>query len=723
VRIRWTLVVVLCAPSLVLPVSLAGPVGAARMQNSRIDSTRLQSKEHFTAAANVWAPATVAPPAVLPSGLPAQNEWLRASACSSRAFCVSVGAVSDANYDYFPLVETLSGGEWTAQVVPIPGGNQPGRWVGGLNAVSCPADGQCAAIGTFDVYNAADQINYQVPLLDNLDSGSWSSTEGAFPPGVPSTDESVVNSVSCPTTTFCMATGVLWYDSEISVTWSWSPSGWVANELTLPPTQFIDPQILSISCADNEDCVAVGWYIDTTGAWQGLIFTFSSGTWTWQEAPLPSNAATPPGSVNTSLEGVDCPEADACVAVGTYKTSSAAQPLIEELHSGTWTPSEGPVPIGAGTYQVAGLTGVSCPAIGSCIATGEYSGSAMIVSQSGESWSAIAAPLPATFASAIHRNGAGTLASTSPTLDGIGCGGSGTCVAGGSEGTSGFVETAQLPSIPSVNGVTPALGSSGTAVTISGSNLDAASQVQFGGIDASTTFVSSDQLEAIVPPGIACTSTVRVISGGVTTRAQSGDVFTRSDCSPPVSPTSVAAVADPGSAVVSFAPPSSDGGTPVTGYVVTASDLTNATRGGQSVAGTATSMLINGLTPGDTYRFIVAGVNSVGTGTASAPSNSVVTLPEAFAITTTALSPATIGRPYSEPLQAVGGAGQLKWKITSGVLPKGLKLNAAGVITGEVKSRKRAPPTGTYSLTVTVTEKSASGKLAVSALIELPLVP
>lgn len=84
-----------------------------------------------------------------------------------------------------------------------------------------------------------------------------------------------------------------------------------------------------------------------------------------------------------------------------------------------------------------------------------------------------------------------------------------------------------------------------------------------------------------------------------------------------------AAGAASGSATVSWSAPVSNGGTPVTGYRVTASP------GGRTATttGSVTSAAVSGLTIGTAYRFTVTATNAVGTGPASLPSAAVTPLP------------------------------------------------------------------------------------------------
>jgi hypothetical protein len=70
-------------------------------------------------------------------------------------------------------------------------------------------------------------------------------------------------------------------------------------------------------------------------------------------------------------------------------------------------------------------------------------------------------------------------------------------------------------------------------------------------------------------------------------------------------------------------------------------------------------------------------------------------------IITALLGPGTVGAAYSQTLAATGGTTPYSWSVSTGPLPTGLSLSAAGVITG-------TPTTaGTFDFTVKVTDSSS----------------
>jgi Thermolysin metallopeptidase, alpha-helical domain/Fibronectin type III domain/Thermolysin metallopeptidase, catalytic domain len=86
----------------------------------------------------------------------------------------------------------------------------------------------------------------------------------------------------------------------------------------------------------------------------------------------------------------------------------------------------------------------------------------------------------------------------------------------------------------------------------------------------------------------------------------------------PVAPTGVTATAGNAQAVVSWTAPASNGGSPITGYTVTAAP------GGRTASTTgATTATVTGLVNGTAYTFTVTATNAAGTSPSSSPSAAV----------------------------------------------------------------------------------------------------
>lgn len=217
-------------------------------------------------------------------------------------------------------------------------------------------------------YSIVDNATYA--LLETLSDGVWTATE-APPPGVR------IYSVSCANATICVATGSGYAppgNNWLGVIYILASGTWQLQPAPpLPPSYKTNLMLASVSCPDANDCVAVGSYSDLSSfsSSQGLILTLASGSRSVQEAPLPANANPEPNAVGLEVLGaVDCTAPGACVAGGGYvDQNGVTNGLIENLQDGVWTPSEAPVPAGAEGWGTI-IDGISCPAVNACVADG-----------------------------------------------------------------------------------------------------------------------------------------------------------------------------------------------------------------------------------------------------------------------------------------------------------------------------------------------------------------
>ena len=128
----------------------------------------------------------------------------------------------------------------------------------------------------------------------------------------------------------------------------------------------------------------------------------------------------------------------------------------------------------------------------------------------------------------------------------------------------------------------------------------------------------------------------------------------------PGAPTIGAATASGGQASVAFTAPAADGGATITSYTVTSSP------GGFTAMGATSPISVVGLTNGTTYTFTATATNSIGTGPASAASNSVTPLgvPGAPTIGTASAGNAQASVTFAGPASN-GGASITQYQVTS----------------------------------------------------------
>ena len=90
--------------------------------------------------------ATKAP---APPGDQSPGPALSTPVCPQKRVCVSVGSYTGTQNETLGLIDGLSRKRWTAQATPLPSNADPDLGVG-LNAVACPALGDCVAVGGYN---------------------------------------------------------------------------------------------------------------------------------------------------------------------------------------------------------------------------------------------------------------------------------------------------------------------------------------------------------------------------------------------------------------------------------------------------------------------------------------------------------------------------------------------------------------------------------------------
>ncbi len=181
---------------------------------------------------------------------------------------------------------------------------------------------------------------------------------------------------------------------------------------------------------------------------------------------------------------------------------------------------------------------------------------------------------------------------------------------------------------------------------------------------------------------------------------------------PPGAPVSATAIGGDAQATVSFSPPSSDGGSPITTYTVTSSPS------GITATGAASPILVPGLVNGTPYTFTVTATNAVGTGPPSAPSNSVTpaAVPGAPTIGTATAGNAQATVAFTPPASN-GGSAITSYTVTS--VPGGITaFGSASPITVIGLSNGT-----TYTFTVTATNGVGVGPASGPSNAVTPTAP
>lgn len=395
-----------------------------------------------------------------------------------------------------------------------------------VNSLSCPSIGNCSAGGFYT--DAAGAV--QAFLADEV-YGSWRTAEEV--PGTATLNaggSATVTSVSCTSAGDCAAVGSYEDSSghyqafvvtEVKGTWG------IATEL--PGVASLNAggnaDAYDVSCASAGNCSAGGYYTDGAGGLQAFVDEETGGTWGTAEE-LPGTATLNAGA-SAAVDSLACTSSGNCVAGGYYADSSGnLQAFVVDEVDGTWQEAvEVPrtAKLNAGGY--AFVSSVSCSSAGNCVAGGGYWSSflvqqAFVVNEVNGTWHN---------AKEVPRSGK-LNAGGNAEVDSVSCNPAGYCVGGGDYTDISFdyqAFVAGYAPTPAVTRVLPMTGpaSGGTMVTIIGRDLVAPEAVRFGPEKARIRKVVSATRIVVVSPKGSGTVDVTVTTGGGTSAQAAADRF------------------------------------------------------------------------------------------------------------------------------------------------------------------------------------------------------
>ena len=156
-------------------------------------------------------------------------------------------------------------------------------------------------------------------------------------------------------------------------------------EATAEPSGMTSFTPAGISCVNAESCAAVGSYT-ASGVQSMLARVKDANGWSL------TSPATPAGATLSGFSDVSCTAANACTAVGGYKTASASPTLAERWNGTSWSIQSTPNP----STPSSSLTGIACAAANDCMAVGvgtEGTTSKTLAERwNGTTWSIVSTP-------------------------------------------------------------------------------------------------------------------------------------------------------------------------------------------------------------------------------------------------------------------------------------------------------------------------------------------
>lgn len=181
--------------------------------------------------------------------------------------------------------------------------------------------------------------------------------------------------------------------------------------------------LTDVACVAPGSCAAAG-YLSTSTVSRGLLFVEKDGRWSVSEPPLPGILRT--GHRTAGVSSVSCPAAGHCVAVGYAASGGRLEPLVFTQRTRGWRETVPQLPAGA---EGGRLDLVSCPSTGNCTAAGTYVDSGgndqgLLLDESDGRWGP-----PGT--AGLPPNGSVTSGGQTAVIEGLSCWAPGNCAAAG----------------------------------------------------------------------------------------------------------------------------------------------------------------------------------------------------------------------------------------------------------------------------------------------------
>jgi hypothetical protein len=239
----------------------------------------------------------------------------------------------------------------------------PGR--GALLGVSCASQARCTAVG--DVPKSLTSPLADL-LIERWNGHHWSIQHPPTPSG---TSGSSLSSISCTSSSACIAVGSATIgpsgDKTVPLAERWNGSRWRIQRTPTAPAGLRDGSLVAVSCTSANACTAVARYVTGPGNGAPVAERWNGTTWSIQRVPVPAHSG---GTMY--LTGVSCSARTSCLAVGNALLPGPQGPtdsVVAERWNGVhWSQHLLPIPAEA---SGASLEAVSCIAPRSCEAAGD----------------------------------------------------------------------------------------------------------------------------------------------------------------------------------------------------------------------------------------------------------------------------------------------------------------------------------------------------------------
>lgn len=297
---------------------------------------------------------------------------INAISCASAGNCSAIGTYGDTANGTQAFVVDETDGTWgSAQEIPGYGALNAGDNAGEVLAISCSSPGNCGAGGSY-----ADSSTYSEAFVVNETKGTWGSAAqipGFVTTGIVGVISAVV-AVSCSANGDCSAGGT-YADSSGNVqafVVDESNGTW-GNAQEVPGSGALNAGNLAvvgaIDCSSPGNCGAGGIYTDASKDTQSFVVNETGGTW-GSAQELPGSAALNVGGAG-GVDAISCTSPGNCGAGGDYVDASKIdQGFVANESNGTW--GSATEIVGVNASGATALNSMVCSSPGNCTVGGGY---------------------------------------------------------------------------------------------------------------------------------------------------------------------------------------------------------------------------------------------------------------------------------------------------------------------------------------------------------------
>lgn len=259
------------------------------------------------------------------------------------------GAAAPTSWPLPVMDEPLPPDDWSIVTSPNASSGQTTNF---LSGTTCVSGSDCWAVG----YYLTGHIRQT--LIQHWDGASWQIVSS---PNVTTTEDNVLLEVACASATDCWAVGSsISAEVQRTLILRWDGTSW--SIVASPNSVAADANHLNdVACTSATDCWAVG-HSRTGGTHRSLMMRWDGIAWSVALSP----EVDPTAPQDNQLNGLSCPSASTCWAVGQTRTGNGSATIAMRWDGRRWSIVASPEADTPANF----FTDVSCASDSDCWSVG-----------------------------------------------------------------------------------------------------------------------------------------------------------------------------------------------------------------------------------------------------------------------------------------------------------------------------------------------------------------